>query len=330
MKTAMIYRLGAFGDVLHASHLPRLIKEHYKVDVLDFETSIRGMQILQQNPYIDNLTMVTPDQMDANDLFTYFNHLENKYDYFFNLRNTIEESLCCNEDNYRYYMNDEFRRRECGNTNFYDSGTKHCGLPDKYLGTRGELYYPKKEHAHAKKRIIKLKKKHGADWIILVCLSGSSMHKRFECAESVCRKIFDKYPSSLIILTGDIHCEPQVFKHPRVISKIDKWNFRTVALIAKYVDLVISPETGLVCVSHMWDTPTLQLLTAANYTNHIQGAKNAYWVQSDALCSPCHKNPSTYYGCTRKDGVPICVKSFDEDKIMGKVGEVYVNRPKVS
>lgn len=330
MKTAMIYRLGAFGDVLHASHLPRLVKEYYKVDKLDFETSTRGYQILQQNPFIDNLTTINPNDMDKNDLFSLWNHLEDTYDLFFNLINTIEETYCCNENNYRYYMNDKFRREKCGKMNFYDSGTKACGLPDSYLGTRGELYYPKEEHGIAKKRIGIWRKQYEADWIILICLSGSSMHKRFECVESICRKILKKYPKVLIVLTGDKNCHSQVFKHPRVISKIDIWNFRTVALMVKYFDFVISPETGLVCVSHMWDTPTLQLLTAASWDNHIKGAKNAYWVQSDALCSPCHKNPVTYYGCTRKDEVPLCVVSFSEDKIMAKVEEAYVNRPKVS
>ena len=142
MKTAMIYRLGAYGDVLHMSHLPRLIKEHYKVDILDVETSIRGMQILQQNPYIDNLMMVNHDEIDRNDLFSRWADCEDRYDYFFNLVNTIEESICCNEDNYRFYMNDKFRKQHCGTVNFYDSGTIKCGLPDKYLGTRGELHYP--------------------------------------------------------------------------------------------------------------------------------------------------------------------------------------------
>ena len=327
----MIYRLGAYGDVLHSAHLPRLIKEYYKVDRLDFETSVRGYQILQNNPFIDNLTMINPDLMDQNDLFVRWDHLRDTYDYFFNLRNTIEEKLCCNEDNYRFYMNDKFRRDKCGKTNFYDSGTQHCNLPDSYLGTRGQLYYPKEEHRIAKARIARWKKKYNADWLILVCLSGSSVHKRFQCAKSICMKILDKYPKSAIVITGDKDCKPDIFDHSRIINRVDNgWNFRTVALMCKYFDFVISPETGLVCISHSWDTPTLQLLTAANWTNHIKYAKNAYWVKSDAPCSPCHKNALTYFGCTVRNDLPICVTMFNEDKIMAKVEEAYVNHNKTS
>lgn len=329
MKTAMIYRLGAYGDVLHASHLPRLIKEYYEVDKLDFETSVRGYQILQGNPYIDTLTVLKTEYGTRENLIAKWKDLEDRYDLFFNLIFTIEKQYCCNEDDQRYYRNNKYRRERCGKINYYDAMTESCNLPDCYLGTRGELHYPVDEHCRAGNWVHKTKKQLGVDWLILLCLSGSSMHKRFQCAESIARKILVKYPNAGIVLTGDKDCLCDEFKGERIISKVAKWNFRTVALMAKYFDFVISPETGLVCVSHLWNTPTLQLLTAASWDNHIKYAENAYWVQSDAPCSPCHKNPVSYYGCTRKDGVPLCVVSFDEDKIMAKVEEAYVNRPEV-
>jgi len=330
MKTCFVHRLGAFGDVLHASHLPRLIKEYYKVDRLDFETSTRGMQILQKNPYIDTLTCIDADKMDRNTLFTKWKYMEDEYDLVFNLINTIEVEYCCNETDQRYYRNDAYRREKCGKMNYYDVMTASCNLPEVYYGTRGELYYPNEEHVKAAEWVYNKKIRHNADWIILVCLSGSSLHKRFQKVESVCRKILDRYQDAIIILTGDKECEDLLFVHNRVFPKLGRWNMRTVMLMAKYFDFVISPETGLVCVSHMWNTPTLQLLTAATWDNHIKYAKNAYWVQSDAPCSPCCKNPAMYYGCTRKDGIPICAASFDEDKIMAKVEEAYVVRKDVS
>lgn len=330
MRKAMIYRLGAFGDILHASHLPRLIKEHYKIDQLDFETSIRGYQILQNNPYIDKLTILSPNQLNRDELFNKWMYLEDEYDMFFNLINSIEVKYCCNEDDQKYYRTDEYRRERCGKINFYDAMIQAADLPESYFGTRGELYYPENEHVKSKEWVDSTKKKYDSNWLILVCLSGSSMHKRFESAESICNKILKKYPKSFIVITGDKDCLEDVCEHPRILSKVDKWNFRTVMLMAKYFDFVISPETGLVCVSHLWDTPTLQLLTAASWDNHIKYAKNAYWVKTDAACAPCHKNPVKYYGCTRKDGIPLCAASFNEDKIMDKVEEAYVNRTKTT
>ena len=329
MKTCFIHRLGAFGDIIHASHIPRLIKEHYKVDRLDFETSVRGHIVLQGNPYIDNL-IVSQIKEDHNIITTKWAYCEDEYDLFFNLINTIEVEYCCNDTNQKYYRSDKYRRERCGKMSFYDVMTKSCNLPESYYGTRGELYYTKDEHEIAKSSIEKYKKKLNASWLIFLCLSGSSMHKKFCCAESIGRKILEKYPTAGIVLTGSKDEECNVFEHPRVMSKVSKWNLRTASLMVKYTDFYIGPETGLTCVAHMWNTPALQLLTAANWDNHIKGAKNAYWVQSDAPCSPCHRNAQRYYGCTIKDNLPLCVTSFNEDKIMEKIEEAYVVHSKVS
>lgn len=322
MRTCKISRIAAYGDVMHCAHLPKLIKEYYKVDRLDFETSERGFQILWNNPYIDTLT-VTPMRILVEELLNRWNYAKDNYDLFFNLTHSIEVNYCAVEGDHRYWRNNAYRRGTMGKMNFYDVETAACGLPESYYGTRGALYYDQGCHDEAKTWIEKTKKKLEVDWLILVCLSGSSLHKRFEQGKSICMKILNKYPDAGIVLTGDKDCAEEVFEHPRVLSIVDKRNFRTVALLVKYFDFVISPETGLVCVAHSWDTPTLQMLTAASWDNHIKYAKNAYWVQAKVHCSPCHKSPQKYYGCPTIKNVPACVLSFDEDEIMEKVQEAY-------
>ena len=198
--------------------------------------------------------------------------------------------------------------------------TKACNLPDKYLGTRGGLFYEDKDHQDAIKWVDSVREKYGVEKVILVNLSGTSLHKKFVQAESVSRKILERYPKAFIITTGDEYCKDQDFQGERILSKVAKWNFRTVALMTKYMDLTISVETGLPLIAHSWDAPCLQLLTAASYENHIMGAKNAYWLQAPIPCSPCHKNPHDYFGCPTKDNMPACV-FFDESKILDKVGE---------
>lgn len=320
MKSCFISRFGGAGDILHCSHLPRLIKEYYGVDQLDFETNYPGYQILQNNPFIDNLIYVDVSKLTDNRLRKNWDYCEERYDLSFNLIYTIELAYCCNENDSRYYRGDKYRRDNFGKTTYYDVMTKACNLPDKYLGTRGQLYYANDDHIQAKEWVEKTKGSRGVDKLILVNLSGTSLHKKFVQAESVSRKILDKYPNSLIILTGDEHCKSQEFEHERVISWVTKKNLRTVALMTKYMDLTISMETGLPLIAHSWDAPCLQLLTAASYENHIQGASNAYWLQSPSPCSPCHKNPREYWGCPTEGEMPKCVW-FSEDAILDKVEE---------
>jgi len=319
MKTCFISRLGGAGDLLHAAHLPRLIKEHYGVTHLTWETNYHGMHILEGNPYIDNLIFLDVNKITHNRMVKNLEWARQTYDLVFDFSNTIEKAYCTNENDWRYYTSDRWRRENLGK-NYYDVMTDAAGLPESYYGNRGQLYYTNEEHKSCQEWI---DKKHEVyEKVILVNLSGSTLHKKFIQAESVCRKILEKYQKVLIILTGDEFCKEQVFEHERVISYVgSKTNgFRSVALKCKYVDLTISLESGLILVAHSWDAPALQLLTAASWENHIKYAKNAYWLQAPVPCSPCHKNPRDYYGCPIRDKHPECIW-FDENVIMQKVEE---------
>lgn len=320
MKSCFISRLGGAGDVLHAAHIPRLIKEHYGVDHLAFETNYHGMHILTGNPYIDDLQFVDVNKMTVNRMTKNLQAAHETYDMVFDFSNTIELAYCCNENDQRYYRSDRWRRENLGTKSYYDVMVDAAGLPDSYYGERGQLYFTDAEHAACQAWIDNKHKQY--EHVILVNLSGSTLHKKFMQAESICRKILERYSKSLIILTGDEYCKEQVFQHERVISYVgSKTNgFRSVALKSKYVDLTISLESGLVLVAHSWDAPTLQLLTAASPDNHVKYASNAYWLQSPVACSPCHKNPREYFGCPIREKHPECVW-FDEDKVMDKVKE---------
>jgi len=320
MKTCFISRLGGAGDVLHAAHLPKLIKEHYGVDKIDFETNYHGMHILTGNPYIDNLIFLDINKITYNRMVKNLEWARQTYDLVFDFANTIEKAYCTNENDWRYYTSDQWRRENLGTKSYYDVMIDAAGLPESYYGNRARLYFTDEEHAQAQEWITEKKKIY--DQVILVNVSGSTLHKKFIQAEPVCRKILDRYPKSLIILSGDEYCKDQVFAHERVISYVgSKVNgFRSVSLKCKYVDLTISLESGLALVAHSWDAPTLHLLTAASWDNHIKYAKNAYWLQASVPCSPCHKNPRDYFGCPVIDKHPACI-FFDEEKIMEKVEE---------
>ncbi len=305
---------------MHCSHLPELIKKHYKVTHLVWETNYYGMHVLAGNPFIDELQMVDVSKMTFNRMSKNLEHARETYDLVFDLANTIEKAYCTNENDQRYYRSDKWRRDNLGKKSYYDVMTDAVGLPEEYYGTRGKLYYSEEEHRQAELSVNNRKRELGCDTAILINLSGSTLHKKFIQAESIARKLLDKYPKAYIVLTGDEHCQSQVFEHERVLNRVGVWNFRTVALRCKYMDLTISLESGLALIAHSWDAPTLQLLTAASWDNHVKYAKNAYWLQAETACSPCHRNPREYFGCPIIDSHPACI-FFDESKVLAKVEE---------
>lgn len=318
MKTACISRYGAFGDILHAAALPRLIKDYYKVDHLTFETNYQGIQILQENPYIDELILIDPLKFSFTRLEAHWNYLADSYDMFFNLFHSIEYGCIAMEDEQSYYRNDQYRREKYGKMPMCDVMTQWVGLPEFLYGNRGVMYYKEEDHYSAKSWLDECKKKYGVKYICLVCLSGSSLHKKFLQAEQVCHQMIEKYPDTMIITTGDSFCKNQEVVSKRLLSKVAKWNFRTVALMSKYVDYYIGTNTGLSCVANSWDTPTVQLFTADSIVTHSGYAKNSFGVQSPIYCSPCHKGPYKYIGCPIKSNHPACV-TFNIDEIMDTV-----------
>lgn len=321
MKTACISRYGAFGDLLHVAHIPELIKKHYGIDHVTVETNYQGVQIFAHNPFVDEVKQINPLQFTWSKLEKHWDYLQDSYDYFFNFFHHVEYGNIAMEDEPNYFRNSKYRREKFGKTPFCDSATKLAGLPDSYLGTRGKMYFPEEQHEKTRQWLESCRKKYGVDYIALVCLSGSSLHKKFIQASEVCLKLLDKHPDTMVITTGDEYCKKQDFSHPRVLSKVASWNFRTVALASKYVDFYIGPNTGLSCVANSWDTPTIQLFTADSMVTHSSYAKNAFGVQSSIYCSPCHKGPYKYVGCPIKEDHPACV-FHDVEKIMSTVEEV--------
>lgn len=329
MKTCFISRLGGIGDVIHAAHLPQLIKKHYGVDKIDFETNYNGFHILTNNPYIDDLQFVNVNSMTFNRMNKHLEWAREKYDMVFDLANTIEKAYCSNENDHKYFRTTKWRQEHLGKKSYYDVMVDAVGLPDKYYGTRPTLYYPAEDSCKAKNWVKKVKEENDSDFVIIINLSGSTLHKKFIQVEEVSKMILERYPKALIYLSGDEHCTEQLFDMDRVISKVGTWNFRTVALQCNYVDLTISLESGLALVAHSWDAPTLQLLTAASYDNHVKYARNAWHIQSEVACSPCHRNPREFFGCPIREEHPECI-FFNIKEIIDKVGEAYEYSKKTS
>ncbi len=127
MKKALISRYGAYGDIIHCSHLPRLLKEN-GYDYVAFETNTKGTQLLSDNPFIDNLIIFEPSEnieiySDHAMLERHWSELSREYDRFINLFRSLEYGVVAMEDMPEYYMHQK-ARDWMGEISFYDQTTK--------------------------------------------------------------------------------------------------------------------------------------------------------------------------------------------------------------
>lgn len=318
MKRALISRYGAYGDIIHMSHLPRLLKDQ-GFDQVDVETNWKGYQLLGDNPFIDNLYMYEPQRGTPIWLLEkHWQIISEPYDLFINLFNSIEVGVLAMEDMNEYYMSTEVRRKRWSKLNYYDVTTVAAGFPELVGKYRGELFNPESEEQSVQKWM----KQFEGKFVVMLNLTGTSAHKEFIQHREVADYILTTIPNSHVILTGGPDSKKDAYEKEGVTSIVGKFPFREAALIAKYVNLLISCESGIAVASSMWGTPTIQMMTAASWESHCKYAENDYSIQSPAACSPCHKGPYKYIGCPSQNGKPLCVY-FKLSQITEKINAAY-------
>lgn len=324
-RSVLISRHGAYGDIIHCSHLPRLLKDNGFTDV-GFSTGWKGKQLLEYNPFIDRIHMFEPGGRDIR--VSYFmgrvKILREQYDDFIDLHHSLEYGAIAMENQDEYYQHQKIRER-MGKRNYYDISIIIAGYPELCGKYKGEVFYPENEIQIVEHDLLR-PGRFKDNFKVMINLSGSSPHKVFIQRREIAEYILNKYPEAVIFTTGDNTTAELDIKDmgERVRSLVGKKPFRQVLLMAKYMNCVIGCESGLMVGASMWDVPTIQLLTATDKIAHCLYSKHDYSLQSPARCSPCYKGPYKYYGCPKKNGSPLCIY-FNTEDIINQVDKIYAS-----
>jgi ADP-heptose:LPS heptosyltransferase len=342
MKKVLITRYGAVGDHVHASHLPRALKE-MGFDYVAIECNTKGQPVWARNPFVDEIIYFEVSDLPSNlsSNFTLNRRWEmlvkqGSFTKHINLQHSLEYGYIAMEDQNEYYQSTETRRKMYGKLNYYDQTSLWAGYPE-LVGRKGELYFDHKLEENVKKLFERLYK----DKFVVICnIAGTSKHKLFYDAEKIMKEFINRHEDVVVITTGDDSAKEYEFKGERIVNRCGtflnegkevNYTFMQSMLMCKNADCVIGCESGLMVASNALEVPTIQLMTAASILNHGGECKNDYSLQSPAKCAPCHKGPYDYIGCPKfeykNDKFPVCIK-FDKDVILNRLEEVYANSPK--
>ncbi len=324
MKRVYISRFGAYGDTCHCSHIPRIFKEEgYQVT---FEYNYKGAQLLALNPFIDKHIFFEPpkewiENHESSLVARYQKNkrLKEEYDWVIDLSGSLEGALIPGESDPQYYRFKKYKAKHFSNICFYDQTVKRCFLPEKYFGRVGELYFKRDEHARAIQWFEPLKDK----FIIIWALAGSMQQKAiYPWVKPVIDEFHKMHPDTLFILTAGPEHKDKAWQNEYTIDLVGKMPFRQIALMTKYANAVVAPETGLGIIAGSYSTPKMMLLTAASLKNIVGNDRNDFSLQSPSWCSPCQRAIYNTDYCQTKNGHPICVY-FPKDIILRKLEEIY-------
>ena len=371
MKRVYLYRQGAYGDQINMSNV---IKEFYDQGwEVTCSYNFKGQQIHHCNPYIHHHEVfeyaqyMTKSDKEKAPIFAHIARQKaamKEYDKYVSFQNSIEGALIAPESSPEYFWPLRLRRQKNTHTCYYDQSMKWAGFTDeKYMGRSGEIFSKAEDHEFIKNSLLPYKDK----FIILWALRGSMWQKAVcHIAADICNNWLKEHPDTVIITTGDKFCQQwewdsEVGKTIRpekglgdgsatLIHRSGRMPFRQALLMARYSDLVVTPETGLGIGAGAYGTPKIMLLTAASLENIVKNDKNDYSIQSDAWCSPCTRAIYNTKNCPQSttanhlmgknidwnhtdfnkietQPLPICV-DFTKDQVMTQMRLAHANHGK--
>jgi len=282
-KEALVIRYGALGDTIWVTPvLSQLKKEGYHVVV---NITAKGAEVLKNNPNIDEFIIHTEHQdIPYEELEYYWHVLGRDFERVINLTKSCEGHLIKVEGSREFNWPKELRHAEC-NYNFQDRQMELAGYPE-LKGCVPELHFSEIEEALAETFVSAHKDK----FVIIWSMSGSGFHKTYPWSEYIAGELTQQFKDIEIITVGGDDCKILEWQNPQTINKCGVYTVRQSFLLAKYSNLVIGADTGMLNAASCFDTPKIIFMSTNTEENLTKYWKNTTTLHNDDCeCYPCHK-----------------------------------------
>lgn len=332
-KSACVVRYGGYGDSIQAANiLPELKRQGYHVT---FMTTPAGQNILKHDPHIDAWLIQDPDQVPNHELAAYWAVMAKKFDKFIQLSESVEGTLLALPGRANHGWPANLRRRVMG-VNYMEWTADLAELPHRSEGA----FYPSPAETTMAKEFFAKARREGLRPIvgglmvpqafhIMWCLSGSSRHKFYPHQDDVIANVLAAMPKVIITMSGDIACqilEAGWENNPRVRCTSGTMEIRDTLALAKYADMVVGPETGVLNAVAFEPMPKVIMLSHSSPENLTK-----HWVNTTTLtpentaCYPCHR---LHYGMTYcnedpETGAAACQKDIAPSRVFDAIAKAY-------
>jgi ADP-heptose:LPS heptosyltransferase len=320
MKRALVIRYGAIGDMIVITPALKRLKEMGYYVILN--TSSRGLDVLKNNPNVDEF-IPHDESIPISKVVEHWEKLKKKipHNLFINFSESIECSIALHPRNPLYIYPKVDRIAKC-NVNYYDATEQWAKLES--CKKIPELYFTSEEETAVKKYIKEDK------YNILWCLSGSGSNKVYPWTDYVMGECIKIFKDIHFITVGSERCQilediSEEFPKDKVTQLAGRIPVRESLLLTKFVDLVISPDTGVLHAAGCYDTPKIGLLGHTTKENITKYFKNDYSIESTAECSPCMRLIYEYEVQCPLDWVSkaaYCMHCIEPTTLFGRISKV--------
>lgn len=320
MKRALVIRLGAWGDcVLITPVLTRLKELGYYVIL---NTSERGLDVFKHDTRVDEF-IEHDATIPIETIHKHWEQLEKDvpHDLFINFSESIECNVALHPRSPMYIYPKQERYERC-NRNYYDVSNNWGGI--KNCSTLPSLQFTKEE-TNKVRRLTKRNK-----FNILWCLSGSGKNKAYPWTDYVMGETIKQFPDTHFITVGDNKCQilediVNEFPKDNITQLAGKIGIRESLALTQHVDLVISPDTGVLHASGCYSTPKIGLLGHTTVENITKYFHNDFSIEASCECAPCFRLVYDYkVQCPidSKTHASMCMASIRPEQVFEKIKEV--------
>lgn len=318
----------AYGDWIYTAPVLPLLFDKYDVYA---EMNFKGEELFGDDPRFKEKNYFYFETVKPEEVNTIGDQREKdlieriKPDKVINLNGTLELTCIARREQSEFFRPVGDRRVIFGGNGFYDAVFNRCELEvPNPLNLEGLYFQP--DHIRWAQE---WSWKNEGKFVIMLCMNGSSIHKKFWNWQNVVEALLDRYPEALIYLMGDDAKVVGDFKHDRVRPAFfPTLNFKQCVLMTKYVDVVIGPETGIMVAAGMHGTPKIMACSASSVWQTTQYQRNDFSFQLPVACSPCHLSVFEPEDCeniveVENRKTPACVKFLPADLIIERCDYVY-------
>lgn len=319
-KSLCVTRYGGIGDMVQMSSvLPHLKNQGWHITL---NTVGRVVDVVREDPFIDAFFLQDDGQVPIHEIEAYWSKLAGYFDHYINLSESVEGSMIAIHGRPDFYLSHE-ERNEKFSGNYLENIHRMAGVPQEY---HPKFYPTPHEDLRARETV----KRYGKNvFLVMVSLSGSSVHKAWPHTDQAMFNALAKYRNIRFILVGDPLCqmlEAGWEREARVICKSGKMKIRDVLSLAPHMDMVIGTETGILnSVGHL-PVPKAVILSHSSQENLTKHWKNAHVFEPENTpCYPCHRMHYSFQYCNRSGdtGASLCASNVDPGRVSDIIDLLY-------
>jgi ADP-heptose:LPS heptosyltransferase len=323
-KTAAVIRYGAFGDVLQsASILPGLKRQGFHVT---FFCTPRGVEAIEHDPHIDSFVIQEEDAVPNDQLSDYFTYLGKKFTKVINLCETVEGIVLPMSGRAHFHWPHAARHNIC-NRNYVEMQHQIAEVP--YTKPETAFYPTAEERAWVNREFERI-----GGRIIVWALTGSAFHKIWPHVDPVIEGLLHTHPYCSVIFVGGPKEESLQgdWTDKRVIKTVGKWSIRQSMTAAKYADVVVGPETGILNAVAMEDNAKVLILSHSSIENLSRDWVNTVSLSADVPCYPCHRlQLDGWQYCNRHEkGTALCQQTLEPQLVYDAIADALDNKERMA